>query len=93
MLNERVGANLASLQDLYRALGENTTRLGEVRDSVERAVGGAVWAGPNAERFREAWEQLKPSIDGLAVAFADAQRDVRSQHNNLAAATGEGIQI
>ena len=88
-----VGGDLETLRNLHKGLDEAAQRATELKNTLDGHVIQAVWKGANADKFRQAWEEFKPNIDKLGVACEEARDDVRVQHNNIAAATGEAAQI
>lgn len=89
-----VGGDLATLQELHRSLGQNIQKIAEVKASIDRSMRGTVWTGANSDKFRQAWEGFKPTLEPkLTQALTDAQTDIKNQHNNIAAATGEAARI
>lgn len=89
-----VGGDLATLRQLFTTLGNSASNIEQVCSDIERELGNTVWTGTNAEKFREAWAQFKPTLNPQLVnTLTDAREDVRKQHNNLALATGESDQI
>lgn len=88
-----VGGDLETLRTLHRGLGELGDQAAQMKSQGDGALHQAVWRGVNADRFRQAWEEFKPSFDRLQQALHEGRDDVRTQHNNLAAATGEPAAI
>ena len=83
-----VGGDLATLQDLYSKFGDASTQTESLKTSVTNSLNAAVWTGPNADSFREAWEGFKKTLTDIETALTDGATDVKNQHNNIAAATG-----
>jgi uncharacterized protein YukE len=48
----------------------------------------ASWSGPNANRFKEAWEAFKPAFNKMATELEEAQTGIRRNREAIAAATG-----
>jgi WXG100 family type VII secretion target len=88
-----VGGDLATLGQLKRDLDDSAARAEQVKSTLDRSVGAAVWRGPNADNFRSAWQEFSPTFTRLQQALSDASTDVRNQHNNLAAAVGSSEAI
>ncbi len=83
-----VGGDLETMRNLHNSLRDHASQAVTFKTTLDNHVGSTVWKGPNADKFRQAWEQFKPSFDKLHTALTEAQTDVKNQHNNLAAATG-----
>jgi len=83
-----VGGDLATLQDLHTKFGDAASQTESLKTSVTNSLAAAVWTGPNADAFRQAWEGFKKTLTDIEAALTDGQTDVKNQHNNIAAATG-----
>lgn len=88
-----VGGDLETLRNLHKGLGENGDKVADVKTSLDGHVSQAVWKGSNADKFRSAWDEFKPHFDKLQTALHEGRDDIRTQHNNIAAATGESASI
>ena len=88
-----VGAELSTLQSLFRTFQENAQQANEIKVKVDQALDGAVWTGRYSEDFRRDWADYRANLDRLQEALEGAATDVRTNHNNIAAATGEGDRI
>lgn len=88
-----VGGDLETLRNLHKGLNDGAQQAVEFRNTLDGHVNQAVWKGANADRFRQAWQEFKPQFDKLSQALNQGRDDVRTQHNNIAAATGESAQI
>lgn len=88
-----VGGDLETLRNLHKGLDDHAGKALDFKSALDGYVSQAVWRGPNADKFRQAWEEFKPTFDKLNVALTEGRDDVRTQHNNLALATGESAQI
>lgn len=89
-----VRGELASLRELHRTLDTSAADIERVARDIDHSLGGTVWIGAITERFRDTWNSLKPTLTPeLVDALTEAKEDVKVQHNNLAAATGEGDRI
>lgn len=81
---------LATLRDLHSTLSTSAQDLLRITDDIDGSLEGTLWVGTTAERFLQTWRAIRPSLaPQLVQAMHEAQDDVRTQHNNLAAATGE----
>jgi len=88
-----VGAELQTLSTLHRTFQQKAQEALDIKASVESGLASAVWTGRYSEDFRTAWAEYKRNLDSLNVALNGAADDVRTNHNNIAAATGEGDRI
>ena len=88
-----VGGDLATLQDLHKRFTEAAGQTESLRNSVDTSMNSAVWTGPNADSFRQAWEGFKKTLTDIQNALIDGSTDVKNQHNNIAAATGAADRI
>ncbi len=88
-----VGAELSTLQSLHRTFTEKASEAADIKNQVEGALTGADWTGRYADQFREAWADYRANLDRLRDALDGAASDVKSNHNNIAAATGEPDRI
>ncbi|AKU18055.1 hypothetical protein [Luteipulveratus mongoliensis] len=88
-----VGADLQTLQDLHSTLKKRAADAPQFKKDIETVVHNAKWDGPNADKFRSAWDTFKPVFDKLHTSLGDAERDVKNQHNDLAASTGSHERI
>jgi len=88
-----VGAELHTLQDLHRTFTQKAQEAEDIKGSVDGGVNSAVWMGAYSEQFRQAWQEYRRNLDSLHEALIGAASDVRTNHNNIAAATGEGDRI
>jgi hypothetical protein len=85
-----VERELRTLRDLHAVLDRAADDLERVSVALDGAVRVDLWAGPQADRLRDTWSTER---EGAGPALVETLRacvaDVRTQHNNLAAATGE----
>ncbi|GAA5159301.1 WXG100 family type VII secretion target [Ornithinimicrobium tianjinense] len=89
-----VGGELATLRDLHKTLDNSAQDIQRIAGDIDRSLGGTVWTGSNSEKFRDAWGTFKPTLTPKLVdALNEAKEDIKTQHNNLAAATGESDRI
>ena len=84
-----VGAELHTLQELHKTFDNNSQAALDIKKAVNDSVGASVWTGTYADEFRNAWDDYQKNLDVLGDALAKARDDVRTNHNNIAAATGE----
>ncbi|NAZ83714.1 hypothetical protein GTR02_18025 [Kineococcus sp. R8] len=88
-----VGAELHTLSTLHRTFQQKAAEALEIKAAVEAGLASAVWTGRYSEDFRTSWAEYKRNLDNLNVALNGAADDVRTNHNNIAQATGEGDRI
>lgn len=89
-----VGGELATLRDLHKTLDNSASDIQRVSGDIDRSLGSTVWTGTNSEKFKDAWNTFKPTLTPKLVdALNEAKEDIKTQHNNLAAATGESDRI
>lgn len=88
-----VGGDLETLRQLHKGLDEHAQKALEFKQALDGHVANAVWKGANADKFRSAWDEFRPHFDRLNQALSEGRDDVRTQHNNIAAATGESASI
>lgn len=89
-----VGGELATLRDLHKTLGSSAQDIQRIVGDIDRSLGGTVWTGASSEKFWDAWGTFKPTLTPKLVdALNEAKEDIKTQHNNLAAATGESERI
>ena len=89
-----VGGELQTLRELHKTLTTSSQQISDVESKITSSLGSTVWTGANSEKVRDAWEGFKPTLNPkLVQALDDAATDVKTQHNNLAEATGEGDRI
>lgn len=89
-----VGGDLPTLRDLHTTLKNSSEDISRIAGDITSSLNNAVWTGKNSETFRGQWEDFKPTLTPNLVNALDAAKDdVKNQHNNLAAATGEPDRI
>ncbi|MCV2394552.1 WXG100 family type VII secretion target [Actinotalea sp. M2MS4P-6] len=88
-----VGAELSTLQDLHKTFVAKADEALQIQTQVQSALDGAQWTGKYSEDFRSAWVEYKKNLNNLADALTGAAKDVQTNHNNIAAATGEPDRI
>jgi hypothetical protein len=93
LIMAEVGGDLETLRNLHRGLDEHAQKAIDFKTALDGHVGQAVWKGANADKFRQAWDEFKPHFDRLHTSPSEGRDDVRTQHNNIAAATGESASI
>ena len=88
-----VGAELSTLQSLHKTFVTDAKEAHDIKTTVDKALESAVWTGKYSEDFRSAWQDYRANLDKLHDALEGAAKDVKTNHNNIAAATGEGDRI
>ncbi|WP_084963687.1 WXG100 family type VII secretion target [Thermoactinospora rubra] len=91
-MGEKVGGILPDMEKMSNTF---KTQAGAVLDAkkaldAEAAKIPASWSGPNADKFKSAWEAYKSSFDKVAQALEEAQDGIRKNKEAIAAATGAG---
>jgi len=88
-----VGAELQTLQQLHRTFVQKAQEAAAIKSAVDSGLASTVWTGKFAADFHSQWQEYRRSLDNLQTALHSAADDVRANHNNIAAATGEGDRI
>jgi uncharacterized protein YukE len=88
-----VGAELATLQALHRSFQQRAQEALDIRTAIDGGLQSAVWTGRYSDDFHAAWAEYRRNLDNLHTALLGAADDVRTNHNNIAAATGESDRI
>jgi WXG100 family type VII secretion target len=89
MSGDRRGANIAALEDLSRMFTKHSRNLDAlIKDLNGRTVSSSeIWWGPNADRFRSAWQEAKTAFDRMAIALEEGSQDIKRSQQNIEAAT------
>ena len=88
-----VGAELSTLQSLYTTFPDKALQAADIKTAVDSGLQSAVWTGKYSDDFRTAWQDYRANLDRLQEALDGAAADVRTNHNNIAQATGEADRI
>lgn len=88
-----VGAELSTLRDLHKTFTQKAQEALDIKNNVDTGVHSAVWTGKYSDDFRNAWTEYRRNLDNLHQALTGAANDVRTNHNNIAEATGESDRI
>jgi uncharacterized protein YukE len=88
-----VGAELSTLQALFKTFQQNAQQAADIKSHVDQGLNATEWTGKYADDFRSLWQDYRTNLDRLQEALDGAASDVRTNHNNIAAATGEGDRI
>ena len=88
-----VGADVEALRTLARTLSQAADRLDATNSTVSGGLSNVRWSGPDAERFRAAWQQQsRKSLSSAATALREAaqalQRNALEQERASAATGG-----
>lgn len=85
-----VERELQTLRHLHAALDGAASHLEQAAAGLDEAAEAELWSGPQADGLRRVWAAHREAV-GMALpeALRAALVDVRTQHNNLASATGE----
>jgi uncharacterized protein YukE len=88
-----VGAELSTLITLHKTFLTKAQEALDIKNSVDHGIENAIWTGKFSQQFHTAWTEYRRNLDNLNVALTGAADDVRTNHNNIAAATGEPERI
>lgn len=88
-----VGAELDTLRHLHTTFNQKAQEALDIKNNVDTGVHSAVWTGKYSTDFRSAWQEYRRNLDHLHEALTGAANDVRTNHNNIAEATGESERI
>lgn len=88
-----VGAELDTLRQLHTTFLQKASEALDIKTNVDNGVHSAVWTGKYSQDFRTSWTEYRRNLDNLHQALTGAANDVRTNHNNIAAATGESERI
>jgi uncharacterized protein YukE len=88
-----VGAELSTLRQLHTTFNQKASEALDIKTNVDNGVHSAVWTGKYSDDFRNAWQEYRRNLDNLHTALTGAANDVRTNHNNIAEATGESDRI
>jgi uncharacterized protein YukE len=84
-----VGGELSTLQALVSTFNKNAADAETIKSAVNKGLASTVWTGKFADDFRSAWTTYSANLDKLNQALTQAATDVKTNHNNIARATGE----
>jgi WXG100 family type VII secretion target len=89
-MTDKVGGVLADMEKMASTF---KTQAGSVIDAkkaldTEASKIPASWSGPNADKFRAAWDEYKTSFDKVSQALEEAQDGIRKNKEAIAQATG-----
>jgi WXG100 family type VII secretion target len=66
--------------------GNLATLIGHLQSATRSS--DSYWKGPNADRFRSEWSQLKPTFDKFVQTLHDANKSAGDNATNIQNATG-----
>ncbi|GAA1172881.1 hypothetical protein GCM10009584_12320 [Ornithinimicrobium humiphilum] len=85
---------LLALRELHDVVERAAQDLERIAGDLDRAVGVELWTGRQADELRSVWlaqrRVVRPTLTSVLRASA---ADVRTQHNNLAAAVGRSERL
>ncbi|MCW2885847.1 MAG: hypothetical protein QOE54_1572 [Streptosporangiaceae bacterium] len=89
MSGDRRGANIAVLEQLARDFNKHSKNLDALIKDLNSKTESSRdnWWGPNAERFRSAWQEARGAFEKMAVALEDGSQDIKRSQQNIEAAT------
>lgn len=88
-----VGAELDTLRALHTTFIQKAQEAMDIKNNVDSGVHNAVWTGHYSDEFRTAWTEYSKNLVNLHTALNGAADNVRTNHNNIAEATGEPERI
>jgi WXG100 family type VII secretion target len=83
------GGNLEEMHQLAKNFTANASKLnGVISDLNSRTADSErIWTGPNADRFRTAWNEARSSFEKMRQALDEASTAVTKSAQNIEAAT------
>lgn len=83
------GGNLQEMHQLAKVFTSNAAKLnGIINELNSRTTSSeAIWTGPAADRFRNAWSEAKASFEKMRQALDEAGTAVTKNAQNIDAAT------
>jgi uncharacterized protein YukE len=88
-----VGAELSTLKTLHQTFQQKSQEALDISNAVDKGLASTVWTGKYSQDFHNAWQDYKKNLQNLHDALNGAANDVKTNHNNIAAATGESDRI
>lgn len=88
-----VGAELDTLRHLHSTFTQKAQEALDIKNNVDSGLSNTVWTGKYSTDFHSAWQEYRRNLDNLHQALTGAANDVRTNHNNIAEATGESDRI
>lgn len=92
MGDQKVGGVIADMEKMSSTFKTQAGAVTDAKKALEAEASKipASWAGPNAEKFKTAWDAYKTSFDKVSQALEEAQDGIRKNKEAIAAATGAG---
>lgn len=83
------GADLGALRALAGRFDKDAETLNGLVQGLngDTTASNDIWRGPAADRFRNEWTQLKPTLDRFTQTLHEAAKAIRSNADNIEAAT------
>lgn len=88
-MSNLVGADLGRLRELAAHFDRDGGTLNGLIQGLNRDTTSSadMWKGPAADRFRDEWAQLRPTLDKFVQTLHEASKAVRANADNIEAAT------
>jgi WXG100 family type VII secretion target len=89
-VSDKVGGILPHMDQMGKQFSNQAQAIREVQRALQAEadkIPGS-WSGPNANRFKEAWESFKPAFNKMAGELEEAQGGIRRNRDAIASATG-----
>ncbi|MGH3390073.1 MAG: WXG100 family type VII secretion target [Actinomadura sp.] len=85
-----VGGNLADMDAMSKAFGTQAEAVAAVMRALEAEANKvpASWSGPNADRFKAAWNEYKSTFIKVQTTLKEAQQGIAKNKQAIASATG-----
>ncbi|BBA97935.1 hypothetical protein RVR_3920 [Actinacidiphila reveromycinica] len=86
------GADIGQLNTLAGKFGTEAGHLSTLIGHLHTATSGSAdyWKGPNADKFRSEWDQLKPTFEKFVTTLHEAQKSAKNNATAISNATGGG---
>ncbi|WP_335970808.1 MULTISPECIES: WXG100 family type VII secretion target [Streptomycetaceae] len=86
------GADIGQLTTLAGKFGTEAGNLSTLINHLHSATNSSTdyWKGPNAEKFRSEWTQLKPTFEKFVTTLQEAQKSAQNNATAISNATGGG---
>ncbi|NUR88363.1 MAG: WXG100 family type VII secretion target [Nonomuraea sp.] len=87
---DKYGAKLAELEAMGKVFGQQGEAAQAMKAKLDSQAGKIpdIWSGPNADKFKTAWESYKKTFDDLQRTLSEAQQGIQKNKQAIAAATG-----
>ncbi|MEU6717340.1 WXG100 family type VII secretion target [Nonomuraea sp. NPDC046802] len=89
-MSDRVGGDLAEMDQMASSFRQQATAVTDVKRALDQQAAKIpeAWKGPNADKFKSAWDAYKSSFDKVSQALEEAQDGIRKNRQAIATATG-----